>query len=455
MLEELKTVFRWVKSVLLEPASQSIALTEAEVSETDAHLRRFGYAVIALVFGGLGIWAFMAPIESAALGEGTVQVEGNRKAVQHLEGGIVSDILVSNGDLVESGQALLRLDESLILAEKNIVESRYWAGRAAVDRLIAERDGSSAIVFTEWLVQITDDRAVTAVENEQALFAARMANRNGEIAVLEQRVSQINSRVLGIRSVLSAKQTVVQSLEGELIDLKALLEDGFVDKQRILQLERLLAESLGEVNELKASISAAKVALLEAELAITQMNTRFTVEVTDALTIAQNDLFDTQQRLTALSIRLARTTVKAPVAGLVMAISPNGPGEVVGAGQELMEIVPDRGELVVSTKLSVMDRDRLSVGQEAEVRFAVFKDSYAITGELVTLSADSLLDKITGTRYYEGKVALLSEDMALLEGNELAPGMPATVLIKTGKRTLMGYLTSPLQRMFEASLIED
>ena len=455
MLKDLKTVFRWVRSVLLKPASESIALTKEEVSESDAHLRRFGYTVIALVFGGVGTWAFVAPIESAALGEGTVQVEGNRKAVQHLEGGIVSDILVSNGDLVESGQPLLRLDDSLILAEKNIVESRHWAGRAAVDRLIAERDGLSAIVFSEWLVQITDDRAVTAVDNEQALFAARMANRNGETAVLEQRISQINSRVLGIRSVLSAKQTVVQSLEGELNDLKALLEDGFVDKQRILQLERLLAESLGEVNELKASVSAAEVALLEAELAITQLNTRFTVEVTDALTLAQNDLFDTQQRLTALSIRLARTTVKAPVAGLVMAISPNGPGEVVGAGQELMEIVPDKGELVVRTKLSIMDRDRLSLGQEAEVRFAVFKDSYAITGELVTLSADSLLDEITGTRYYEGKVALLSEDMVLLEGNELAPGMPATVLIKTGKRTLMGYLTSPLQRMFEASLIED
>ena len=120
-----------------------------------------------------------------------------------------------------------------------------------------------------------------------------------------------------------------------------------------------------------------------------------------------------------------------------------------------MEIVPDAGELVISTKLSIMDRDRLSIGQEAEVRFAVFKDSYSITGELVTLSADSLLDEITGTRYYEGKVALLPEDMMLLGGNELVPGMPATVLIKTGNRTLMGYLTSPLQRMFEASLIED
>jgi epimerase transport system membrane fusion protein len=455
MFEDLKNVYRWMKSVVLNPVSHSMALNEAEIAESDAHLRRFGYGVIAFVFGGVGIWAVLAPLESAALGEGTVQVEGNRKAVQHLDGGIVSEILVANGDFVERGQALLRLDDTLILAEKNIVESRYWASRAEVDRLIAERDGSPTVAFAEWLVGMADDRAVTAVDNEQAMFAARLANRDGEIAVLEQRISQLNSRIIGTRSVLSAKQTVVKSLDGELTDLKALLEDGFVDKQRILQLERSLAQSVGEVDDLTATISASEVAILEAELEIIQLKKRFTAQVVDELTLTQNELFDYQQRLTALSIQLERTKVRAPVTGLVMAISPNGPGEVVGAGEELMEIVPDTEELVVSTKLSIMDRDRLSIGQEAEVRFSVFKDSYSVTGELVTLSADSLLDEVTGTRYYEGKVALLSEDMVLLDGNELAPGMPAMVLIKTGNRTLMGYLTSPLQRMFEASLIED
>lgn len=455
MFEDLKSVSRWVKSVILNPVSNSMALGGEGLAESDAQLRRFGYGVIAFVFGGVGIWAILAPLESAALGEGTVQVEGNRKAVQHLNGGIVSEILVTNGDFVESGQPLLQLDQSLVLAEKNIVETRFWARRAAVDRLIAERDGGPIVEFTEWLLQVADDRAMTAIDNERALFAARLASREGEIAVLEQRISQLNSRIVGTKSVLSAKETVVRSLDGELKDLKALLKDGFVDKQRILQLERSLAQSVGEVDDLKATIAASEVAIVEAELEITQLKKRFTAQVVDELTLAQNELFDYQQRLTALTIQLERTTVRAPVTGLVMAISPNGPGEVVGAGEELMEIVPDAGELVISTKLSIMDRDRLSIGQEAEVRFAVFKDSYSITGELVTLSADSLLDEITGTRYYEGKVALLPEDMVLLGGNELAPGMPATVLIKTGNRTLMGYLTSPLQRMFEASLIED
>ena len=386
---------RWVKSVILNPVSKTMALSEDELAESDVQLRRFGYGVIAFVFGGVGIWAILAPLESAALGEGTVQVEGNRKAVQHLDGGIISEILVANGDLVESGQPLLQLDQSLVLAEKNIVETRFWARRAAVDRLIAERDGSPNVEFADWLLKVADDRAVTAVDNERALFAARLASREGEIAVLEQRISQLNSRIVGTRSVLSAKQTVVRSLEGELKDLNDLLKDGFVDKQRILQLERSLAQSVGEVDDLKATISASEVAIVEAELEITQLKKRFTAQVVDELAFAQNELFDYQQRLTALTIQLERTTVRAPVTGLVMAISPNGSGEVVGAGEELMEIVPDAGELVISTKLSIMDRDRLSIGQEAEVRFAVFKDSYSITGELVTLSADSLLDDIT------------------------------------------------------------
>lgn len=455
MWNEVKDSFQWLKSILTNPVSEAIGANEGELKNSDQHIRRLGYSIIAFLFGGVGIWAVLAPLESAAIGEGTVQVKGNRKAVQHLEGGIVSKILVANGDKVEIGDALVLLDNNLIFAEKNIVEGRYWARQASVDRLIAERDGSSDVSFAHWLEEISDDRAVTAIKNEKALFAARRADHTGEIAVLQQRISQLDNRIAGSRSVLRAKQSVVQSLDGELEDLRALLADGYVDKQRILQLERSVAQSLGEVDELKATISASEVAIFEAELEISQLKTRFTAGVIDELTFAQNELFDYRQRLSALSTQLERTTVRAPVTGIVMAVSVNGPGEVVGAGEELMAIVPDSGELVVKTKLSIMDRDRLFVGQEAEIRFAVFKDAYSITGELTNLSADSLLDESNGSRYYEGSVTLMSEDIILLDGNELVPGMPATVLIKTGTRTLMGYLTSPLQRMFETSLTED
>ena len=230
------------------------AATSSETVDSDRHLRRFGNLTVLAVFGGVGMWAVWAPIEGAAIGSGVVQVDGNRKSVQHLEGGIVSSISVSNGDYVEAGDILLRLDDTQILAEKNIVEGRYWARQATVDRLVAERDELLTFEFSPSLEKELDVRAKFAMDNETALFKARLADRAGEIEVLRQRVAQLESRVTGSSAVLLAKQDVAESLATEVSDLKELLDDGYVDKQRILQLERALAESLGEIDELKAQV---------------------------------------------------------------------------------------------------------------------------------------------------------------------------------------------------------
>ena len=162
-----------------------------------------------------------------------------------------------------------------------------------------------------------------------------------------------------------------------------------------------------------------------------------------------------QQRLLAINDRLQRTLLSAPATGYVLGLKPNVVGAVVVPGEELMAIVPDVEKLMIDAKMSPMDIDRIRIGQEAEVRFAVFKDAYTITGELVKVSADSLVDEATGEAYFEAKVELLEDDLVLLGEYQLVPGMPADVLVKTGNRTLLGYLTSPLQRMFENSLIED
>jgi epimerase transport system membrane fusion protein len=236
--------------------------------------------------------------------------------------------------------------------------------------------------------------------------------------------------------------------------LQALLADGYVDKQRIRQLERSRAEILGEIADLEARISASKVSIVEAQLKILQVEKKFKTKVVDALTRAEEDLYDLEQRHDALKDRLERTVVRAPNSGLVLALKPNAIGEVIRAGEELMSIVPDSESLLIDTRLNPMDIDRIQIGQDAEVRFSVFKDAYSITGVLVKLSADRLIDDKTGEPYFEAKVKLKEQDIKLLGEYRLVPGMPAEVLIKTGKRTLLGYLTSPLHRMFEESLIE-
>ena len=455
MLSKLKSFWDTVSSALLGPMPETNTAASADMLDSDAPVRRFGYWVIAVVFGGFGIWSFVAPIESAALGTGKVQVEGNRQPVQHLEGGIVREILVSNGDRVQIGDPLIRLDSTEALSEKKIIEGRYWAKRAMVDRLLSERDLSQTVTFTPWLMMESDERAQTAILNEQALFAARRADRLGETEVLHQRVSQLQSQINGTIAIVEAKENVASSMSSELTDLKELLKDGYVDKQRILQLERSLAQTIGEIAELDSKNASAKVAIVETELQIIQLTKRFTMQVVDLLTKSQEELYDLEQRLLTMSDRLERTTVTSPANGVVMALLPNSLGAVVGAGQELLTIVPDDTALVIDTQLSPMDRDRLFIGQEAEVKFAVFKDAYTITGELTKISADSMLNEQTGETFYEAKVTLLEDDLKLLGEYKLVPGMPAVVLVKTGNRSLMGYLTSPLRRMFEKSLIED
>ena len=455
MREAIRQFIDVTKRVLSEPIPAAADNFDESVLESDRRTRVLGYWIVAIVFGGFGLWAAIAPLESAARGQGTVQVEGNRKPLQHYEGGMVAEIFVASGDYVKEGQPLIQLDTTQAQAEQRIIEGRVWAKRALVDRLISERDDLDSIVFQSWLLDQTDERAQIAVASERALFDARRADRLGEIAVLQQRISQLTSQIDGALAVTEAKNQVAASLQSERVELEDLLEQGYVDKQRIRQLERSLAQTLGELAELGAQVAAAKVAIEETELTILQLDKRFRMQVVDALTASQDELYDMQQRLLAINDRLSRTLISAPASGYVLGLKPNVRGAVIAPGDELMSIVPDVDQLVIDAKMSPMDIDRIKVGQEAEVRFAVFKDAYTITGELVKVSADSLRDEATGETYFEAKVELLSEDLALLGEEKLVPGMPADVLVKTGNRTLLGYLTSPLQRMFENSLIED
>ena len=424
--------------------------------DNDRDARVLGYSVVGALAVVVLLWGVIAPIESAALAPGVVQVEGKRKAVQHLEGGIVAEILAGNGDWVAENQPLLQMDTTQTRAELQMIEGRRYNLLAMADRLVAERDDLEAIVFRDQLESTSDDsRAASAMAGEAAIFEARLADRRGEAAVLEQQISQLEQQIKGLDAVRGSQLEVVGSLEEEILDLKELLSEGYVDKQRLRELERSRARSLGDIADIDSQLAAANVAVVETRLQILQLIKRFKTGVIDELKDSEELLYEVEQQFAAISDRVRRATVRAPVAGFVLGFNTTTIGAVVSAGAKLMQIVPSIDSLVIEARVSPLDIDRVRIGQPAEIRFSVFKDAYLVSGKLTKLSADRLIDEASNLPYYSAEIALLEEDKFLLEGMDLIPGMPAEVLIKTGERTMLGYLTSPLNRVFSTSLIED
>ena len=426
--------------------------------DSDRRLRRLGYWLTAVLIFGCGVWASFAPIDTGALAPGIVQVEGKRKSVQHLEGGIVATIMVSNGDSVSKDDPLLSVDVTQANSELLILAGRRIDLQGKLDRLVAERDDMDSLRFSEALRVLgeDDDRAATAMASESTLFTARRADRDGEVQLLLQQQAQLSEQAAGFEAILASSNTLLSSLDTEIADLAELLRDGYVDKQRLRELERSRSRVLGEIAETKSKIASANVAIAESQLQIVQLNKRFKSEVVDELKQIQTALYDVTQQFNTVLDRVERAIIRSPADGFVLNTSTTTVGAVISAGEELMEIVPHDKALIIEARVSPFDIDRVQAGQSAEVRFAVFKDAYLVTGELTKLSADRLIDSSTNTPYFAAEVAIEQGDFErFYNGARLVPGMPAEVLIKTGERTFIDYILSPLKRTFSTSLLED
>jgi len=304
---------------------------------------------------------------------------------------------------------------------------------------------------------VDDIRALEAIKNEQQIFSARRSDRLGEIEVLQQRIIQLESKIQGLRALVASKVEIVNSYKEEVKDLTELLSEGFVDKQRLRELQRALSRSVGEVADNRASIAQAEVQIGETRLKILQLNKRFTTEVVDQLAETQAGVYDLRERISAIQDRLRRTEITAPVAGIVLGMNTHTIGGVVRPGDPLLDIVPELAELVIDARVAPMDIDRVSVGMAATIRFSAFKNATTpiIYGRLTNISADRLMDEQTGAPYYLARVEVSEEGQEMLGSLVLVPGMPAEVLIKTGERTLFEYLVQPARNAFARSLIED
>ena len=421
----------------------------------DLPIRRVGYVILFVTFGLFGSWATFAPLDSAALAPGVVTVKSYRKTVQHLEGGIVKALHVRDGDQVGAGEVLIELDTTQASAEQEMVRSQLIAARALETRLLAERDGHETPAFADG--NPVDRRVREAQDSEAQIFRARRNSRLGEVEVLNKRIVQLEEQIRGFKAVIAGKQELSASYTEEVGDLRALLNEGFVDKQRLREQERSLALLRAETADLQSSIARARLQIGETQLQILQLNKDFTTEVVDKLAEAQTQVFDLRERLAAVEDRARRTQIRAPEAGMVIGLQVHTVGGVISPGTPLLDIVPASEALIVEVQVSPVDIDRVAPGKLADIRFSAFNNSTTpvIEGRLTHVSADRLVNEETGVPYYLGRVELTDRGRKDLANLILVPGMPAEVLLNTGERTLLNYLVQPATNAFARSLIED
>lgn len=410
----------------------------------------FGLLVVLALFGGGGTWAALAPLNSAVIAPGVIMVEGNRKTVQHLEGGIVAEILVRDGDSVAPGQILLRLAATRARASLAIIERQLDVLGAREARLIAERDGHATLTFGAALLARSqnpaDPEIAEIIDGQRQQFAARRASIESQVALLEQQARQYGEEIHGLEALRAAKDRQIVLIGGELEGLETLYRKGFARKTRILELERMAEALIGERGQHVADIARAETGIADAELRILQLEKSVHEQVVEELYQVQAQTLDLAERETAASDELARIDITAPRAGIVVGLGVHTVGGVISPGQPILDVVPGDAALVVEAQLRTQDVDKVEPGLQANVRLSAFdlRTTPDLTGTVTGVSADRLTDPATGLPYYTVRVAIAPDEFAKRDGLRLVPGMPAEVFIQTGERTALSYLIKPL-----------
>lgn len=418
---------------------------------------RFGYAVIVLTFGLLGGWAALANIDSAVVATGVVSVESKRKAVQHLEGGIVREINVTNGDRVQFGQVLLRLDPTTSNANYAATRHQLDMSLAMEARLVAERDALPEVKFPDALTQRASEPEVARIIDDQlAQFRERRASLDGQIEVMKNRITQHESEIDGLDRERQSAQQQLFFVDDELVGVKALAKKGLVSKTRESSLEREKARLDGIIGRNQADSAKARNAISEMDIQIRQVQQQFLEQVSEALADVRLKLGDLQERIHVAADVRSRIDVVAPRSGVVHNLKVFTLGGVARPGETLLEIVPDDDALVVEAHVEVTDIDRVHTGLPAEVRFPAFhsRTTPLIMGTLQDISRDRLTDEKTGAPYYLAQVAVRDTDVPPDLKTRLRPGMPADIVFPTGERTVLDYLTRPLTEAVTTSFRE-
>jgi protease secretion system membrane fusion protein len=435
-------------------------ITPATVHTDASAYSRLGWLIV--LFGVIGflVWAMVAPLDKGVPMQGEVAKEGNRKAVQHLSGGVVQDILVKDGDQVKKGQVLVRMNNVQVNAQAEISKVQLFSNRAAEARLIAERDGKSAPAFPEDLKKFKDDpRVAENIALQNQLFMARQSSLKNDLGAIDENIAGLKLGLDGLKASRDSKKEQLVILKEQVDNLRDLSRDGYVARARLLEVERTYMQTQGAIAEDVGNMGRTQRQIAELTLRRAQRIEDYQKEVRTQLADVQKEANALANRLVAETYAVEHADVTAPVDGTVVGMTVFTKGGVVQPGFKMMDIVPFDDPLVVEGRLPVNLIDKVRVGMPAEMMFSAFNSNTTphIPGTVTKVSADRLMDERTGQPYYTVVASVSPAGLKTMQQHkmEVRPGMPVELFVKTGERTMMNYLLKPIFDRAKTSMTEE
>ena len=435
-------------------------VTPLEVDTDHRAWSRLGWLIVIVGVIGFLLWAATAPLDKGVPMMGVVAAEGNRKAVQHQTGGTIQQILVHDGDVVKAGQTLVRMNAIVAQAAYDMTRAQYVAARATEARLLAERDGLPAIHFPDELTrQANDPKVSEAMSLQTQLLASRRASLQNEMSGLDENIAGLKSQIQGLQESRDSQKQQIGFLKEQLDGMRDLAKEGYIARNRLLELERTYAQLQGQVSEDIGNIGRAQRQVMELSMRKAQRQQDYQKEVRTTLADIQKETDAESARMRGQQFELANVDVKAPVDGTVVGLAVFTNGGVVPPGFKMMDIVPADDPLIVEAQLQINLIDKVHTGLETDLIFSAFNANRTphIPGIVETVSADRTVDERTGNAFYKVRVKVSPKGAKMIAAHkmDIRPGMPVEAFVKTGERTMMSYLLKPVFDRAHSSMSEE
>ena len=419
---------------------------------------RIGLWALLIGFGGFMLWAALAPLDEGIPSQGHVAIDTKRKSVQHLSGGIIKEVLVGEGDQVKGGQLLIKLDDAVAKANFESVRQRYLGLRAMQGRLLAEQAGQTSITFHKDLLAASEDPLIMQqIQNQEQLLLSRKAALRADLQGIEESIQGQRGLSLAYEDMQNNRRNQLALLNEELRNTRGLVEEGYAPRNLQLELERRVSESSTAITELQGNTIRAQRAMAELRQRAIARQQEYRKEVESQLADVTREALSDAGKFHVAKEELARTEIRSPASGQVVALATQTVGGVISPGQKLLDVVPANESLLLETRVLPHLIDSVIAGMPVDVRFSSFAHSpqLVVEGKLVSVSADLLTDPQNGMAYYLARVAVTPEGLKKLGKRQMQPGMPVEVVLRTGERSMLTYLMHPLTKRIAASMNEE